>query len=213
MNDGIKYIFMLGRPGCGKSYLYNNVFVPSLGRIGIKEIDRIDDFPILKELLDRDSGFRRHVRKDGGFQVTDWTIIDDVLKEMDIRLVENYIEGEVIVAEFARSDYACALKNFTDQVKEESLLVYIWAPFETCIKSNRERYDENGKPDNHIVPEDLMNTYYRTDDIEKLFLEGDKAPMSEFKGWKMMIFDNSDRQMSPEEKQEKFGRALEGYRL
>ena len=58
-----------------------------------------------------------------------------------------------------------------------------------------------------------MNTYYRTDDIEKIILAGEKASIREYKGWKMMIFDNSNREMSPEEKQEKFILALEGYVL
>lgn len=225
MNEKIKFIFMLGRPGCGKSYLYNNVFVPVFKKKGITEIERLDDFPVLQELLDKDTGFKRHIRADGGFQVTDWTIVDDVLKEMDKMLKAKEKNGKIILVEFARDNYRKAFKNFSNYVRLRSLLIYIWASLDVCLESNKKRFEkkndvdsvEYGKSsngaDNHIVPEALMNTYYKTDDIEQVFLKNKNRFPSGILNWELKIFNNSNRDMNPGKKEKIFFKLIEEYRL
>jgi hypothetical protein len=209
MSEKFKFFFLLGRPGCGKSYLYNNVFVPALTEKGIKEVERLDDFPVLQKLLDEDIEFKRHIRRDGGFQVTDWTIIDDVLKEMDKILKGKEKEDKAVLVEFARGNYCGALKNFSDYIRVRSLLVYIWAPFEVCFESNRKRFENRKDIDDHIVPEALMNTYYKTDDIEQMFLRNKNNVYNDYSNWQLKIFDNSNRDMSPEKKKEIFLELIE----
>ncbi|MBN2408025.1 MAG: hypothetical protein JXJ19_10060 [Elusimicrobia bacterium] len=212
MSEKIKFFFLLGRPGCGKSYLYKNVFIPSVRERGIGEWERMDDFPVLQKLLDEDRDFKRHVRKDGGFQVTDFTIVDDVLKQMDAILRQKEKDGKIIMAEFARDDYMSAMRNFSGYVRDRSLLIYIWAPFDACMDSNRKRFENSKNIDDHIVPEDLMRTYYRTDDLEKLALS-QKGPAKDYDGWNLVVFNNSDRDMSPRRKQRIFLDAIKGYEL
>jgi len=209
-NNRIKFIFMLGRPGCGKSYLYKNVFVPVL-KEKIGEIERMDDFPVLKKLLDEDTEFKRHLRKDGGFEVTDWSIVDDVLKEMDSILKRKESNNKIIILEFARDNYKKALLNFSDYIKEKTLLLYIWAPFEVCLESNKNRFEKGKDIDDHIVPINLMNTYYRTDDLEEIFVESKNNLPKKFNDWNIVFFDNSNRDLDLKEKQKIFKKLIEEF--
>lgn len=140
-----------------------------------KEVTRIDDFPVLKELLDRDTEFKRHYRKEGGFVVTDFTILDDVLKEINRKLKELERLGRIIFVEFARDKYTRALENFDREVLGRSLICYVYCPFDVCVERNILRFEEaKGKSlDDHIAPSDIMKKYYRHDDYEELYLKGE----------------------------------------
>lgn len=212
-SEKIKFVFMLGRPGCGKSYLYNNVFVPAFKERGLTEVERLDDFPVLQKLLDEDTEFKRHVRMNGGFKVTDWTIVDDVLKEMDKILKAKEKNGKVIFVEFARDNYRKALKNFSNYIRLKSLLIYIWAPFDVCLESNLKRFEKKKDIDDHIVPEILMNTYYRTDDIEQVLMKNKSNFPGRLLNWKLKIFNNSNRKMIPGEKEKMFLESIKEYHL
>jgi len=90
--------------------------------------------------------------------------------------------GGLIFVEFSRSGYAQALKNFDREVLDRSLIVYIYCPYEVCLERNIRRFKEGARNlDEHIVPRDLMDKYYRYDDYEELFLKSEdelkkKAP-------------------------------------
>lgn len=152
----------------------------------------MDDFPILKELLDRDTGFKRHVRKDGGFEVTDWTILDDVLSTMSERLPVLRKKNDLVFVEFARNNYLSALKNFSAETFSKALILYIYCPFKVCLARNKKRFKEQkGRAlDDHIVPEDLMKSYYRTDDIEEIHRKNPKK-LDEVLPADYIVIDNS----------------------
>ena len=169
------FVFLLGRPGSGKSAVYR-MLGQRLREEGLaSDITRIDDFPVLRELLDRDTEFKRHYRKEGGFVVTDFTILDDVLEEINSKLKELEQSGRVTFVEFARARYANALKNFDREVLDHSLILYIYCPFDVCVERNVRRFREaRGKDiDEHIVPTDIMEHYYRYDDYEELCLKSE----------------------------------------
>ncbi len=174
----IKYpfIFLLGRPGCGKSVIYEMLTEKLKERGLAREFMRIDDFPILKELFDRDVHFQRHRRKAGGFEVTDWSIVDEVLKIVNERMKRLEKEDRMIFVEFARNKYLQALSNFTPEVLAKSLILYIFAPYQVCYQRNIKRFQEKKGEDldSHIVPPDLMESYYKEDDFEKLLLESEE---------------------------------------
>jgi len=169
------FVFLLGRPGSGKSAVYR-MLGQRLREEGLaSDITRIDDFPVLRELLDRDTEFKRHYRKEGGFVVTDFTILDDVLEEINSKLKELEQSGRVTFVEFARARYVNALKNFDREVLDHSLILYIYCPFDVCVERNVRRFREaRGKDiDEHIVPTDIMEHYYRYDDYEELCLKSE----------------------------------------
>lgn len=169
------YVFLLGRPGSGKSAIYRELERRIREEGLASEVMRIDDFPVLKELLDRDVEFKRHYRKEGGFVVTDFTLLDDVLKEINTKLKRLRKTGRVIFVEFARDKYANALKNFDRDVLGRALLLYIYCPFDVCVARNVRRFKEaKGKSvDDHIAPSDIMEKYYRHEDYEELFLKSE----------------------------------------
>ena len=137
---------------------------------------RVDDFPILKEIVEQNVDFKKHVRAEGGFQITDRSIYDDVLKEVNRRLKELRKPGRIIFAEFSRNNYTRALGYFDREVLDRSLLVYIYCPYEVCYDRIVRRF-KSGHPedlDAHMVPTDLMETYYRRDDYEELFLKSEE---------------------------------------
>ncbi len=168
------FIFLLGRPGSGKSAVYRMLSERLRAEGLASDVTRIDDFPVLRELLDRDVGFKRHYRKEGGFVVTDFTILDDVLKEINRKLKELEQPGKVTFVEFARDRYANALKNFDRRVLDHSLILYIYCPFDTCMERNIQRFREarDKGVDDHIAPTDIMERYYKYDDYEGLYLRG-----------------------------------------
>jgi len=176
------HVFLLGRPGCGKSAVYQ-LLADRIRREKLAdEVMRIDDFPVLKEIAEQDKEFKKHVRSEGGFTITDRSIYDDVLKEMNRRIKQLRRPGRLVFVEFSRSGYAQALKNFDREVLSQSLIVYIYCPYEVCLERNIRRFKEGAKNlDEHIVPKDLMDKYYRYDDYEELFLKSEdelkkKAP-------------------------------------
>jgi adenylate kinase family enzyme len=172
MTINYPFLFLLGRPGCGKSVIYE-MLTEQLKKRGLaREFMRIDDFPILKELLDKDIHCARHRKKAGGFEVTDWTIVDEVLEVINAKIKKLAKPDRLIFVEFARGSYLDALKNFDREVLAKSLILYIFAPYEVCCQRNIKRFKERreGDLDDHIVPPDLMESYYKEDDFEKLLL-------------------------------------------
>ena len=168
------FIFLLGRPGCGKSVIYNMLTERLRKEKLAREVMRIDDFPVLKDIVDEDKEFKRHLRKEGGFEVTDLSMLDDVLKRINDQLKKLEKPGRVIFVEFSRDCYAHAMKNFDREVLDRSLILYIYAPFDVCLERNVRRFREKQKGlDDHIVPSDMMHKYYRNDDYEELFLKSE----------------------------------------
>jgi len=171
------FVFLLGRPGCGKSVVYK-IIKEALEK---KEIysPRVDDFLTLKEILARDKEFKRHILKDGGFAVTDWTVVDEALSDLCKLVQKEKADKKIIFIEFARDNYQHAFKNFTKDVLDDSLILYLYSTFEECYKRNVARFQKAKKDghDDHIVPLDLMKTYYKTDDYEQVYLKSEKELM------------------------------------
>jgi len=186
------YIFLLGRPGCGKSFVYETIIKKLKETEKVANVERVDDFPILKELLDKDTEFKRHVRKEGGFEVTDFTIIDEVLSTIDSRLEDVKLKNDLVFIEFARAEYISALKNFRAETFARAMIVYIYCPYDVCLARNRKRFEQqkNNALDDHIVPTDLMESYYKNDDIEKIYLE-DRTGLNKVMPGDFFVMDNS----------------------
>lgn len=193
MHPDLPFILLLGRPGCGKSAVYK-MLVDKFRENGIaRTFERMDDFPILKELLDRDTEFKRHIRKDGGFAVTDWSIIDEVLREIGSRVFQGRAEGKIIFVEFARADYQSALKNFSSEFIAGAVVLYIKASFEMCLSRNEERFRRSREKnlDDHIVPPDLMKSYYKDDDLEKIIDAKGEAGLARALPFRSFVLDNN----------------------
>jgi len=171
------FVFLLGRPGCGKSVVYK-ILKEVIEKKGIAA-PRVDDFLTLKAILDKDTEFKRHVLKDGGFAVTDFSVVDEALADLDKYVKKEKSDKKIIFIEFARDNYKHAFENFSKDLLDDSLILYLYSTFEECYKRNVARFEKAKKDghDDHIVPLDLMKTYYRTDDYEQLYLKSEAELM------------------------------------
>jgi len=171
-------IFMLGRPGCGKSELYRRL-TSRLKEDGFaQEFVRVDDFPKLWNIFVNDKNFKRcKPTEDGGYKVTDPKVWDDILKEVNRDVNKLDKKGRIIFIEFSRSNYVHSLKNFDKKILNKSFIVYIDCSFEICWRRNVGRHETTlaAGLDNHLVSREEMEETYLHDDKDKLVRFGKES--------------------------------------
>ncbi|MDA3793203.1 MAG: AAA family ATPase [Elusimicrobia bacterium] len=171
-------VFMLGTPGCGKSEIYRRL-TKRLKEDGLySDFNRVDDFPKLWDIFmkDEESGKwnRSRPTDDGGYKVTDNTVWDDILKEVNSdveKMNDESGEDTLLFVEFSRPNYVHSIKNnFSGTVLEKALSIYLDVPFEVCWERNVRRHEQalEAGSDDHLVSRDEMEETYGSDDKEKL---------------------------------------------
>ena len=171
-------IFMLGRPGCGKSELYRRLTSKLKEEGFAQEFVRVDDFPKLWNIFINDKNFERcKPTEDRGYKVTDPKVWDDILKEVNRDVKKLNKKRRVIFVEFSRPNYVHSLQNFAKEILNKSLIVYIDCSFKTCWKRNvrRHKADLAAGVDNHLVPREEMEETYLHDDKGELLRFGEES--------------------------------------
>lgn len=169
-----QYVFLLGRPGCGKSAVYNQLKKRLLEEKLADDFPRVDDFPKLwakfqnDDALEREGQSRLYSRKtaDGGYKIIRDELWDELLKEVNADIVPLSRPGRVVFVEFSRDSYERAFKNFSRPVLEKALALYIEVPFEICWERNVERHKKAlaAGSDDHLVSKEEMEKTYKADD-------------------------------------------------
>jgi len=162
-------VFLVGRPGCGKSAVFR-ILEEQLRARGFKgELKRIDDFPLLKHIFDTDVEHKRHrLASSGGLKVTDATVWDDMAKGLNDQALKLQSPDRLLFIEFSRNKYVRAFKNFSPELLKNSLIVYVDAPFDVCWERNARRAREERGLDAHLVSREEMEKTYARDDHEEL---------------------------------------------
>ena len=162
-------VFLFGRPGCGKSLVYR-LLEEELRSAGYRgELMRIDDFPILKRIFDTDVRYKRHrPAPGGGVKITDDKVWDDLSEALNEKALELQSPNRLLFIEFSRESYTRALKHFSPEVLENSIIVYIDVPFDLCWERNLRRALEERGLDAHLVSREEMERTYALDDHEEL---------------------------------------------
>ncbi len=162
-------VFLVGRPGCGKSIVYK-LLTEQLRAGGYKgELTRIDDFPILKRIFEQDVEQKRHRRlPEGGMKITDDKVWDDLSRALNEQALELQSPGMILFIEFSRDNYVRAFKHFSQKILQNSLVVYIDAPFDLCWERNARRAKNERGLDAHLVSREEMEKTYARDDHEEL---------------------------------------------
>jgi shikimate kinase len=164
-------IFLIGRPGCGKSIVYRMLEEELRARGYRGELMRIDDFPLLKHIFDTDLEHKRHrPAPGGGVKVTDDTVWDELIKGLDRQALELRDPKRLLFIEFSRDSYVRAFRNFSPEVMRDSIIVYIDAPFDVCWERNVRRVEKERERglDSHLVSREEMEKTYARDDYEEL---------------------------------------------
>jgi adenylate kinase family enzyme len=162
-------VFLIGRPGCGKSIVYK-ILVEQLRARGYKgDITRVDDFPILKGIFEKDVEQKRHRRfPGGGMKITDDNVWRDLSMALNEQALKLQSENSLLFIEFSRDSYVQAFKNFSPEVMQNSVIIYIDAPFDVCWERNARRAREEKGLDAHLVSREEMEKTYLNDDHEEL---------------------------------------------
>ena len=175
-------IFLLGRPGSGKSSAARRI--EKLVRKSCSVV-RINDYDILQEMSETDDSKFRKVAY-GGFDVLDFSVLDVALKEEERKAKNKATLTNLIIVEFARSDYYEALKKFSRAFLQDAYFVFFDTDVETCIQRIRCRVKNKVTSDDYFVSERIIRSYYAKQefsyDIAKL-LGIDKD--------KLVIFNNN----------------------
>lgn len=170
-----KYVFLLGRPGCGKSALYRELEKRILESGQARTCERVDDFPIVWARLQGDDAREREGkariysrRADDGAYLANDNFFDGILKEVNAAVLRIDRPEHMVFIEFARWNYVEAIEDFDPRILEHCVAVYMAVSFETCWARNVARHAaamaQDG--DDHLVGREAMEALYLHDDQE-----------------------------------------------
>ncbi len=162
-------VFLIGRPGCGKSVAYRILEEELRARGYGGEFKRVDDFPFLKHIFDTDVEHKRHRPAPvGGVKVTDDRVWDDLARALNEEALKLQAPNRLLFVEFSRDNYVRAFKHFSPKILQNSLVVYVDAPFDLCWERNARRARKEKGLDAHLVSREEMEKTYARDDHEEL---------------------------------------------
>ncbi len=153
-------IFLLGRPGSGKSTTAKHFEEISLKTKGWV-LHRFNDHPILEQMLK--SGDNRIAPDGKGFIVNDDAAFKDALKQLNKNVkghLKLKLQNEIVVIEFARSNYTQAMKLFSKNVVKGAYCICIDTDIPVCITRTRERAVSQADLDNHPISVAALNRHY-----------------------------------------------------
>ena len=160
-------LFILGRPGSGKSTAFRHIKKYLGQQYSDWSITHYNDYDILQEMLLRDKLFppkkKRFEEKElGGFDVIDFSVLDEVLRIIEKAVQANSYEKkeELVIIEFARQDYKQALGLFSDSFLRDAYFLFLDTGVKTCIQRVKNRVTSPPTPDNHFVSENILTGYY-----------------------------------------------------
>ena len=158
----VKKVFLLGRPGCGKSsaakYIINHT------RDGLWSTERFKDFDILKNMSQQEQ-YRlkfKPVQYDG-FDVIDSSVLTEALQILNhqlIKYIEQATTNKLLLIEFARSNYEEALQHFSPCVLQDIYFLFIDVELDTCIQRIEQRMLHPIPPDDHYISKAMLAQYY-----------------------------------------------------
>lgn len=167
-------IFLLGRPGCGKSEIFRRLTEKFKNEKIYDDFIRVDDFPKLWAIFQNDEKTGKWARcrktSDGGYKVTDNGIWNEILKQVNDDVKSLQKAGRVVFIEFSRPNYIESMKNFSGDIIGNSVVIYVDCSFETCWARNVARHEAAVAKgtDDHLVSREEMEKTYLHDDRDAL---------------------------------------------
>jgi hypothetical protein len=185
-----RYVFILGRAGCGKSALYRELEKRILKSGQARTLERVDDFPKFWTLFKRDDALEEEGKEriysqptdDGDYIVTSDAIWNDVLREVNLEVLQIDRPDHMVFIEFARSSYVEAIQLFDRSILDHCLVVFMEVSFDTCWARNLARHEAAiaEGTDDHLVSREEMERSFLHDDQEAFvqYLEDEDIPFS-----------------------------------
>jgi adenylate kinase family enzyme len=169
---GAEIIFLLGRPGSGKSTIARALKM-HLERQG-REVIVFDDYQFLLAKADIERSLGKHMECPAqfrlvtkghltGFVVTDFVVLEQVLCQVNRGICQHVFQANtVILVEFARDEYIYerVWQYFSHEVRERAYYLYCEAELGTCMERLAQRPQ--------FVSSEVMSSYYAKDGLPSL---------------------------------------------
>ncbi len=166
-------LFLLGRPGSGKSTAARHIDM--LARDKQWSSSHINDYTFLLEIFYADSmkpeKERRFVSTElGGFDVVDFSVLDDALRGLEREASKELKhEKKVLLLEFARGDYRKVFEQFNPDFLRKAYFLFFEVKVDICVTRVNERARYSGSPNDHFISEKMLKSYYSTEN--KLYMQ------------------------------------------
>lgn len=159
-------IFLLGRPGSGKSTAARYIHLLTK-RYGWSAM-HINDYPFLFAQFKAD--IHHHKFKPsgcGGFDVIDFSVLDVALHAIE-QEAQKYLAQphKLLLIEFARNDYIQALKQFQPTFLRNSYFIFFEADLDLCVNRVYQRAYHPTNRDDHFISEEMIRSYYQEENDE-----------------------------------------------
>lgn len=156
-------IFVFGCPGSGKSTAANTVVsLLADSKIGWRAF-HLSDYGLLFEWFKSKSEPEKFRETEyGGFEVVDETVYHRVLldlKKMILDAEKQLTNKQILVIEFARSDYQESLRLLGKEFIQDAYFLFIDADVDTCWQRILERVINRDTINDHFVPLNILETY------------------------------------------------------
>ncbi len=159
-------LFILGRPGSGKSTAANQIQALALER-GCSSI-HINDYAILNMLFENEKQSkkpRRFQPVGNGFDVLDLKLLDVVLRivERQARSCIRSSKYDLVIVEFSRADYELDLRRFGVDFLQDAYFLFLNVDLDTCVERVKSRAQNPVSLNDCYLSEDMMRRHYHND--------------------------------------------------
>lgn len=164
---GSRIFFLIGRPCSGKTTIAE-AMVAEFCKQGISraEIYSFNDYEALYDRFQEDTKQRIFNAGDhGGFVVRDYSVLDMVLQQANVRLKIAAPFYRACIVEFARDNYLPSFLHFERSLLENATIVYVKCSLKTCRERNNLRRQVSIDHRAGYVPDNILESYYAREDI------------------------------------------------
>jgi thymidylate kinase len=155
-------LFLLGLPGSGKSTAAR--YITTYAKDWQWLTTRFNDYVILQEMFCNDTeGKQFKPSCHGAFDVIDLTVFDTGLKRLEQQVNSNLsssVPEEIILIEFARSDYQKAFGLFSYEFLQDAYFLYLDTEIDACKVRIHDRITNPTCDDDYNVSEYIFSAYY-----------------------------------------------------
>lgn len=160
-------LFVLGLPGSGKSTIARSIH--QLGKAKQCTVVHTNDYAILRKMYEADTAHRQFTptREFDGFDIRDLSVFNTALQKLE-KMVRGRVaspekRNEIILIEFARSDYQEAFRQFSPSFLQDSYYLYLATNIATCKQRVRSRAANPRTKDDYFVSDYIFDAYYSSE--------------------------------------------------
>lgn len=160
-------VFVLGRPGTGKSTAAR--LMVKIAREHRWNAIHIDDYGILHWMFQNDHFNRFKAVAFNGFDVVDVHVFDEALVRVRERVMHSLTQTlwtkKLVVIEFARSEYKTSLEQFGRIFLQDSYFLFLSTDIDTCFERVEWRTLHRRFEEDHYIAKETLERLYAHDDI------------------------------------------------